>query len=139
MGDNLRISGILCTFAKSNTNPYNLMKKAILTYILFSLSAICAFAQRQVYVCTGDGAYRYHYYRNCSGLNNCKATIVKKSLEEAKSMPNITGLCKKCEKKSLIAKNEYADTIQFFADVMQEKVDSCYTCMLWRKEVAKIK
>ena len=110
------------------------MKKAILTYIVFSLPAICAFAQKQVYVCTGDGAYRYHYYRNCSGLNNCKATIVKKSLEEAKSMPNITGLCKKCEKKSLIAKNVQINTDYFLPNVRQEETDSCVACILKTNE-----
>ena len=42
------------------------MKTLILT-IPFALSVFCAFAQKQVYVCTGTGAYRYHYYKDCSG------------------------------------------------------------------------
>lgn len=28
------------------------------------------------YVCTGEGAYRYHINRECEGLNNCRSTIV---------------------------------------------------------------
>lgn len=105
------------------------MKTSILTFI-FSLLAIYTFAQKQVYVCTGNGAYRYHYYRNCSGLNNCKATIMKTSIEEAKRMPNIKGLCKKCEKEMRIAKNVVVETNDFLANVEQEKEDSCKTCLL---------
>ena len=108
------------------------MKTIVLTFIL-SLSAICVFAQRQVYVCMGTGAYRYHYYKDCSGLNNCKATIKKMSLEDAKRMPNIHGLCMKCEKKSAITKIEQPQTENFMAK-MQEETDSCYTCMLEMKE-----
>lgn len=28
------------------------------------------------YVCTGEGAYRYHVNRECGGLNNCRSSIV---------------------------------------------------------------
>lgn len=101
--------------------------KTVLLTIVFVLSAICASAQKQVYVCTGDGAYRYHYYRNCSGLGNCRATIVKKSLEEAQKMPNIKGLCKKCSNRTGIA-------MSYPTITEQEGIDSCYTCMLERKQ-----
>lgn len=108
------------------------MKTIILAFIL-SLSAIYVSAQREVYVCMGTGAYRYHYYRNCSGLSNCKATIKKMSLEEAKKMPNINGLCKKCEKKSQMAIKEHPKTENILANV-QEYTDSCTTCLLEMKE-----
>lgn len=104
------------------------MKTIILAFTL-SLSTICVSAQRQVFVCMGDGAYRYHYYKDCSGLNNCKATIKKMSLEDANKMPNINGLCKKCEKKSIVAKIEHPK-IEFFL----AKTDSCYACSLEMKE-----
>ena len=99
------------------------MKTIILAFIL-SLSAIYVSAQREVYVCMGTGAYRYHYYRNCSGLNNCKVTI---------KMPNINGLCKKCEKKSQMAKKEQPKTENILAN-LQENTDSCYACLLEMKE-----
>lgn len=101
--------------------------KTVLLTIIFVSFAICASAQKQVYVCTGDGAYRYHYYSDCSGLGNCRATIVKKSLEEAKKMPNIKGLCKKCSNRASVAMNDQTIT-------EQERKDSCYTCMLERKQ-----
>lgn len=107
------------------------MKSIILTFIL-SFSGICVFAQRQVFVCMGTGAYRYHYYKDCSGQNNCKATIKKMSLEEAKRIPNIRGLCMKCEKKSLITKIELPEAENFMTKT-QEETDSCYTCMLEKK------
>ena len=102
------------------------MKTVWLT-IIFAITSICSLAQKQVYVCTGNRAYRYHYYKNCSGLRNCKATIVKKSLEEAKRMPNMQGLCKKCSKRGGVEFN-------YQASIEKEEIDSCYTCMLERKK-----
>lgn len=39
-----------------------------------------------VWICTGKAAYSYHNNRNCSGLNRCKASIKKVTLEKALSM-----------------------------------------------------
>ena len=107
------------------------MKTLILT-IPFALSVFCAFAQKQVYVCTGTGAYRYHYYKDCSGLNNCKASIVKMSEQEAKKKKNINGLCKKCAKRSDLTNTEHTEQLldeRLLARMEYEQTDTCYTCM----------
>ena len=39
-----------------------------------------------VWICTGKSAYSYHNNRDCSGLNRCKASIQKVTIEKAKSM-----------------------------------------------------
>ena len=36
-----------------------------------------------VYVCTGNYAKKYHYSKTCRGLNNCKSSVVSKSLSDA--------------------------------------------------------
>ncbi|WP_339611504.1 hypothetical protein [uncultured Planktosalinus sp.] len=38
----------------------------------------------EVYVCNGKSSKRYHYKKNCRGLSNCRSSISKVSLEEAK-------------------------------------------------------
>lgn len=121
----------ICTFADEILHIQLLiknMRKIILTMSL-ALSALCASAQRQVYVCMGAYRYRYHYYRDCSGLNNCKATIVKMSESEAEKKPNINGLCKKCEKKSGFAQNEQSVADSLLVALYQEGKGTCYTCM----------
>jgi hypothetical protein len=47
-----------------------------------------------VYVCTGKGSYRYHRHSDCSGLNNCKGSIKRVTLQKAQSMKRTP--CKKC-------------------------------------------
>lgn len=51
-----------------------------------------------VYICTGKAAYSYHKSKNCSGLNRCKATIIKVTLEKAKSEKRTA--CKICYRSS---------------------------------------
>ena len=38
----------------------------------------------EVYVCNGKSSKRYHYKKNCRGLSNCRSSISKLSIEEAK-------------------------------------------------------
>lgn len=38
----------------------------------------------EVYVCNGKSSKRYHYKKSCRGLSNCRSSISKVSLEEAK-------------------------------------------------------
>ncbi|MCB0479271.1 MAG: hypothetical protein KDC84_13975 [Crocinitomicaceae bacterium] len=38
-----------------------------------------------VYICVSSGATKYHYNRNCHGLNRCTHEIRKVSLTEARS------------------------------------------------------
>lgn len=47
-----------------------------------------------VYVCTGKGSYRYHRHSDCRGLNNCKGSIKRVTLQKAQSMKRTP--CKKC-------------------------------------------
>ena len=47
-----------------------------------------------VFVCTGKGSYRYHRRSDCSGLNNCKGSIKRVTLQKAQSMKRTP--CKKC-------------------------------------------
>ncbi len=47
-----------------------------------------------VYVCIGGSATKYHKKANCAGLNGCKGSIKKMSLEEAQK--NGKTPCKKC-------------------------------------------
>ncbi len=36
-----------------------------------------------VYICNSSGASRYHYQKNCRGLNACKSEIKQITLKEA--------------------------------------------------------
>lgn len=55
--------------------------------LLFSLSFEAGSVQSaqtsRVWICTSSGAYAYHNNRACSGLNNCKATIIQVTEKEA--------------------------------------------------------
>lgn len=37
----------------------------------------------QVWICNSEGAYAYHYNKNCRGFSNCKHDIIQVSLAEA--------------------------------------------------------
>ncbi len=72
-----------------------IMKKIIGFILVIFCCAIVAFngnynAPQQlqtqdsyVYVCTGKYATKYHRYKGCKGLGNCKASIVKMTKQEA--------------------------------------------------------
>lgn len=49
-----------------------------------------------VYICTSLNAYSYHCYRDCRGLNKCRAEIKSVTLEYAKSKNRRA--CKICYK-----------------------------------------
>lgn len=40
--------------------------------------------ETKVYICDSEGATKYHYKKDCRGLNNCKHTIRYVSLDDAK-------------------------------------------------------
>lgn len=42
--------------------------------------------ESDVYICFSKGAKKYHYNKFCIGLTNCKHTIKKVSLSEAKEL-----------------------------------------------------
>ncbi len=68
--------------------------------VLFILSLICICAtsfgsgDSQVYICMGKYATTYHKSPECSGLNNCKASIKAVTLRQAQEMRRTP--CKKC-------------------------------------------
>jgi hypothetical protein len=37
----------------------------------------------KVYICVSEGAYAYHYDKDCRGLKNCKHDIKEVTLDEA--------------------------------------------------------
>lgn len=39
-----------------------------------------------VYICTGKSSVAYHSHPKCKGLRNCRASVVKITLEEAEEM-----------------------------------------------------
>ena len=42
-----------------------------------------ALDENKVYICDSEGAYAYHYNKNCRGLKNCKHDILYVTKEEA--------------------------------------------------------
>lgn len=66
--------------------------------IVLFICVLSTYGQRTVYICTGSGAYKYHYDIECRGLNNCTAEIKEISEEKAISNPKYVGLCKLCGK-----------------------------------------
>lgn len=71
------------------------MKKLLKALPLILFSAIIAFSfngedprtnispNTKVFICVSEGAYAYHYKKNCRGLGNCKHEIKEVTLEEA--------------------------------------------------------
>ncbi len=47
-----------------------------------------------VYICTGQYAYAYHSYSNCTGLNNCKGQIIYVDINVAKNNYNRVPCCR---------------------------------------------
>lgn len=59
------------------------MKKLI---ILFALGVLTSFeTNTEVYICDSKGGKKYHFNKNCHGLNNCKHKIIKINIQEAKN------------------------------------------------------
>lgn len=55
-------------------------------FISIPNTALSDASSTYVWVCMGKSAYSYHCNRGCSGLNRCKASIKKVTLEKARSM-----------------------------------------------------
>lgn len=56
--------------------------KLIVNLLFIILTAFPA-VETSVYICGSTGAKKYHYSESCRGLNACKHTIVKVSLNQA--------------------------------------------------------
>ena len=61
------------------------MKKNILLLFIFVLTSFTSL-ESDVYICVSKGAKRYHFTKTCKGLSNCKHTIKKVTLSEAKDL-----------------------------------------------------
>jgi len=55
--------------------------KILSLFIFFSFTSV---TDSTVYLCGPRGAKKYHYSENCRGLSNCKHTITKTTLSQAK-------------------------------------------------------
>jgi len=55
------------------------MKKLVLIFSLFMITALSAQSpsQKDVYICMGKTAYAYHKTDDCRGIKNCKDEIKK--------------------------------------------------------------
>ena len=62
-------------------NP--MYKRILFPFLLFTSFNLM---ESDVNICFSKGAKKYHYNKFCKGLNNCKHTIKKVSLSEAKEL-----------------------------------------------------
>lgn len=61
------------------------MKKNILLLFIFVFTSFTSL-ESDVYICVSKGAKSYHFTKTCKGLSNCKHTIKKITLSEAKDL-----------------------------------------------------
>ncbi|MCW4468447.1 hypothetical protein OGH69_05680 [Flavobacterium sp. MFBS3-15] len=57
------------------------MKKLLLLIAFITLTSLTV--DKEVYICQSKGGKKYHFTKDCRGLSNCKAEIVKVKLSEA--------------------------------------------------------
>ncbi|MFI2744244.1 hypothetical protein ACG2LH_16030 [Zhouia sp. PK063] len=50
-------------------------------FLLFNSAATPT--DKKVYICTGKYSKKYHYKKNCRGLNACKSSVKEITLKEA--------------------------------------------------------
>jgi len=60
------------------------IKKSLLYLLLLSLSSFGT-GSNDVYICKSKNAKRYHLIEDCRGLKNCKAEVVKVTLQECEA------------------------------------------------------
>ena len=63
-------------------------KKLIIIFAIITLPTFYGFTTlpaSDVYICISKTASKYHYSKNCKGLNRCTHTISKVSKSDAKS------------------------------------------------------
>lgn len=68
------------------------MKQILLIFLMIILNWQGSIPKNSdVFLCNSSGGKKYHYSKNCRGLSNCKAEIIKVSLEKAQNLGK--GLC----------------------------------------------
>jgi len=63
----------------------------IVLLLLLLLPLISFTGSNDVYICKSKGAKKYHLIKDCRGLSNCKADIIKVTLKEAQGQGK--GIC----------------------------------------------
>lgn len=62
------------------------MKKPLLLFLTIILNwQGTVVTKTDVYLCNSTGGKKYHYSKTCRGLSNCKAEIIKVSIQKAKT------------------------------------------------------
>ncbi|MCL6218188.1 hypothetical protein [Zunongwangia pacifica] len=68
----------------------NLLQLSIASVVLTAITSFGALSscaeetETTVYICKGKYSKKYHYKKNCHGLNNCSTDIYKTTLDSAK-------------------------------------------------------
>ncbi|WP_294823671.1 hypothetical protein [uncultured Flavobacterium sp.] len=57
------------------------MKKLLFIVLFITLTSLTV--EKEVYICDSKGGKKYHFTKDCRGLSNCKADIVRVKLSEA--------------------------------------------------------
>ena len=60
--------------------------KLLLTLLFLITINAQSYITSDVYICESKGAKKYHYTKDCRGLNACKHTIVKKNKAAAQNL-----------------------------------------------------
>lgn len=63
------------------------MKKSLLLFLIVILNwQGTVVTKTDVYLCNSSGGKKYHYSKNCRGLSNCKAQIIKVTIQKAQTL-----------------------------------------------------
>ena len=63
------------------------MKKSLLLFLIVILNwQGTVVTKTDVYLCNSSGGKKYHYVKNCRGLSNCKAQIIKVTIQKAQTL-----------------------------------------------------
>ncbi len=60
---------------------FTIMKKLLFIVLFITLTSLTV--EKEVYICDSKGGKKYHFTKDCRGLSNCKADIVRVKLSEA--------------------------------------------------------
>ncbi len=59
------------------------MKKIVLLAVLAAITSSFSY-DTDVYLCNSKNGKKYHFTKDCRGLSNCKAEVIKVTLTDAK-------------------------------------------------------
>ncbi|WP_233451140.1 hypothetical protein [Hanstruepera ponticola] len=64
----------------------NQLTKVLFLSVMFLMVISMNTFETNVYICKGKYSKKYHYKKTCRGLSNCKATISKVTINDAKEL-----------------------------------------------------